>query len=90
MLELLTQSNKSFFAEVKIEFIKRLAAAGLKTIEATSFVSPKWVPQMGDHLQVSDIVVVNCHFKSEMKIISNFHIQIDTNKIIMNETEHDP
>jgi len=30
----------------------RLAMAGLKTIEATSFVSPKWVPQMADHVQV--------------------------------------
>ena len=27
----------------------RLAAAGLSHVEATSFVSPKWVPQMGDH-----------------------------------------
>ncbi|MDO9453147.1 MAG: hydroxymethylglutaryl-CoA lyase, partial [Stagnimonas sp.] len=30
----------------KIALIERLAAAGLKEIEATSFVSPKWVPQM--------------------------------------------
>ncbi|MBS1175658.1 MAG: hydroxymethylglutaryl-CoA lyase [Proteobacteria bacterium] len=33
----------------KLELIERLAAAGLREIEATSFVSPKWVPQMGDH-----------------------------------------
>ena len=33
----------------KLELIERLAAAGLGEIEATSFVSPKWVPQMGDH-----------------------------------------
>lgn len=32
----------------KVEFIAALAAAGLKEIEATSFVSPKWVPQLGD------------------------------------------
>lgn len=32
----------------KIEFISRLADAGLTTIEATSFVSPKWVPQLAD------------------------------------------
>ena len=37
---------------VKIELIDRLAAAGLKVIEATSFVSPKWVPQMGDNAAV--------------------------------------
>ncbi len=36
----------------KIEFIERLAASGLKTIEATAFVSPKWVPQMADHAEV--------------------------------------
>jgi hydroxymethylglutaryl-CoA lyase len=32
----------------KAEFIRRLVAAGLRTVEATSFVSPKWVPQLGD------------------------------------------
>ena len=34
--------------EAKIELIERLAAAGLPSIEYTSFVSPKWVPQMAD------------------------------------------
>jgi hydroxymethylglutaryl-CoA lyase len=34
--------------EVKAEFIHRLAAAGLTTIEATSFVHPRWVPQLAD------------------------------------------
>ncbi|WP_042803384.1 hydroxymethylglutaryl-CoA lyase [Streptomyces sp. C] len=33
---------------VKAEFVHRLAAAGLTTIEATSFVHPKWVPQLAD------------------------------------------
>lgn len=33
---------------VKAEFIRRLADAGLRTIEATSFVHPKWVPQLAD------------------------------------------
>ncbi|WP_406133773.1 hydroxymethylglutaryl-CoA lyase [Streptomyces zaomyceticus] len=33
---------------VKAEFVRRLAAAGLGTIEATSFVHPKWVPQLAD------------------------------------------
>lgn len=32
----------------KVEFIARLAAAGITEIEATSFVSPKWVPQLAD------------------------------------------
>ncbi|WP_110636344.1 hydroxymethylglutaryl-CoA lyase [Salinicola salarius] len=37
---------------VKLELIDRLGAAGLKRIEAASFVSPKWVPQMADHREV--------------------------------------
>ncbi len=36
----------------KIELIDRLSATGLQTIEATSFVSPKWVPQMSDAAEV--------------------------------------
>jgi isopropylmalate/homocitrate/citramalate synthase len=36
----------------KIELIRMLADAGLKSIEATAFVSPKWVPQMADHAEV--------------------------------------
>ncbi len=34
--------------EVKAEFLQRLAAAGLTVLEATSFVHPKWVPQLAD------------------------------------------
>ena len=36
----------------KIELVHRLQAAGLREIEVTSFVSPKWVPQMADNVQV--------------------------------------
>jgi hydroxymethylglutaryl-CoA lyase len=39
-------------AAVKIELVQRLQAAGLKDIEVTSFVSPKWVPQMADNAEV--------------------------------------
>jgi hydroxymethylglutaryl-CoA lyase len=39
-------------AAVKIELINRLSETGLTHIEATSFVSPKWVPQMGDATEV--------------------------------------
>ena len=39
-------------AEVKIALVQRLQDAGLKEIEVTSFVSPKWVPQMADNAQV--------------------------------------
>ena len=37
---------------IKIELIERLADAGLVAIEATSFVSPRWVPQMADSAEV--------------------------------------
>ena len=47
------QNEKSMVpAAVKIELVHRLQSAGLKEIEVTSFVSPKWVPQMGDALDV--------------------------------------
>lgn len=39
-------------ADVKIEFIDRLSETGLTAIEVTSFVSPKWIPQLADHKQV--------------------------------------
>ncbi len=38
--------------DVKIELINRLSESGLSAIETTSFVSPKWVPQMADNTQV--------------------------------------
>ena len=41
---------------VKAEFIRRLAGAGLTTIEATSFVHPKWVPQLADAEQLFPLV----------------------------------
>ena len=39
-------------AATKIELVHRLQAAGLREIEVTSFVSPKWVPQMADNAEV--------------------------------------
>lgn len=41
---------------VKAEFIRRLADAGLTTIEATSFVHPDWVPQLADAEQLYPLV----------------------------------
>jgi hydroxymethylglutaryl-CoA lyase len=37
---------------VKVELIERLADVGLPAVEATAFVSPKWIPQMADHTEV--------------------------------------
>lgn len=39
-------------AEIKIGLVQRLQDAGLREIEVTSYVSPKWVPQMADNAQV--------------------------------------
>jgi hydroxymethylglutaryl-CoA lyase len=38
--------------ETKVEFIERLIAAGLPVVEATSFVAPRWVPQLADAAEV--------------------------------------
>ncbi|MFG2341415.1 hydroxymethylglutaryl-CoA lyase [Streptomyces yangpuensis] len=47
------QNEKSAVpTKVKAEFVRRLAGAGLTTIEATSFVHPKWVPQLADAEQL--------------------------------------
>ena len=48
----LQNEAKSVPASVKIELIERLQDAGLPAVEATAFVSPKWVPQMADHAEV--------------------------------------
>lgn len=42
--------------DVKAEFVHRLAAAGLTTIEATSFVHPRWVPQLADAEQLMPLL----------------------------------
>lgn len=44
----------------KIELIRRLAGTGIRTIEAGSFVAPKWVPQVSQ-FQVS-MVVASLHY----------------------------
>lgn len=47
------QNEKQFIpTDVKVELVNRLARAGFANVEATSFVSPKWVPQMGDAAEV--------------------------------------
>ncbi len=51
------QNEKSLVpAEIKAELIRRLAAAGLGTIETTSFVNPSWVPQLADAAEVLELL----------------------------------
>ena len=42
--------------ETKAEFIHRLVDAGLPVVEATSFVHPKWVPQLADAADLLDLL----------------------------------
>ncbi|OCK94156.1 aldolase [Cenococcum geophilum 1.58] len=48
----LQNEKKSILLATKIELIERLAQTGLRTIEAGSFVSPKWVPQMANSSEI--------------------------------------
>src|SRR5438093_13447829 len=48
----LQNEKQSVATDHKVELVHRLQAAGLREIEVTSFVSPKWVPQMADNASV--------------------------------------
>jgi len=48
----LQNETQTVATATKIELIERLIEAGLRTVEATSFVSPKWLPQMADHAEL--------------------------------------
>uniref|UniRef100_A0A0N4Z9W1 hydroxymethylglutaryl-CoA lyase n=1 Tax=Parastrongyloides trichosuri TaxID=131310 RepID=A0A0N4Z9W1_PARTI len=48
----LQNEKKIIPTDQKIALINKLSETGLRTIEATSYVSPKWVPQMADHNEV--------------------------------------
>jgi hydroxymethylglutaryl-CoA lyase len=48
----LQNEKQNVSAATKIELIRRLGETGLRSIEATAFVSPKWVPQMADAAEV--------------------------------------
>ena len=48
----LQNEKQAIDTATKVALIARLGASGLKTIEATAFVSPKWVPQMADNGEV--------------------------------------
>lgn len=57
----LQNEPKSLSAAIKIEFINRLSETGLTVIEAGSFVSPKWVPQMADTAEVLQGIINHPH-----------------------------
>jgi hydroxymethylglutaryl-CoA lyase len=45
--------------EVKAEFVRRLVAAGLPVVEATSFVHPRWVPQLADAAELLELLAAD-------------------------------
>lgn len=55
----LQNEKHSIGLATKLELIRRLGDSGLKCIEAGAFVSPKWVPQMADSLQVLQALDMN-------------------------------
>ncbi|HET6858384.1 MAG TPA: hydroxymethylglutaryl-CoA lyase [Streptomyces sp.] len=64
------QNEKSVVpTEVKAEFIHRLAAAGLTTVEATSFVHPKWVPQLADAEQLFPLLADLADLDVELPVL---------------------
>lgn len=53
----LQNEKKILPSDIKVQLIERLAKTGLQAIEATAFVSPKWVPQMADNQLVMQQIV---------------------------------
>lgn len=52
----LQNEKKLIDTAIKVELINRLNESGLNSIEVTSFVSPKWVPQMADSEEVFNLI----------------------------------
>ncbi|KAK3035981.1 hypothetical protein RJ639_031154 [Escallonia herrerae] len=52
----LQNEKNTVSTSVKVELIKKLVSSGLSVVEATSFVSPKWVPQLADAKDVMEAV----------------------------------
>ncbi len=59
----LQNESKVIPTPVKIDFINRLSETGLSVIEVTSFVSPKWIPQLADHSEVFQSIKKQNHIQ---------------------------
>lgn len=59
----LQNENRTVPTSVKVELIQKLVSSGLSVVEATSFVSPKWVPQ---------VIHIHC-FGFHIKIVGKTH-----------------
>lgn len=66
------QNEKTIIpTEVKVELIKLLVASGLPVVEATSFVSPKWVPQVYILLVIGDFILTYLAFVILILLLQN-------------------
>lgn len=84
------QNESSFIpTDVKIQFIEQLAQSGLKYIELTSLVSPQWIPQLADQVEVIQktktfpgvdysVLVPNEHGYIEAQTLKVKHIAVFT------------
>jgi hydroxymethylglutaryl-CoA lyase len=83
--------NESVFipTDIKIQFIEQLAQSGLKHIELTSLVSPQWIPQLADQVEVIQktktfpgvdysVLVPNEHGYTEAQKLKVKHIAVFT------------
>ncbi|OZE01684.1 hydroxymethylglutaryl-CoA lyase [Rhodococcus sp. 05-2255-3B1] len=59
----LQAESKLVPTDIKVEFCRRLVAAGVSTVELTSFVSPKWIPQLADAEQLMADVALPDHIR---------------------------
>jgi hydroxymethylglutaryl-CoA lyase len=63
--------------QAKLDFISRLAGSGLRNIEATSFVSPKWVPQLGDAAELWPQLPTGPHYSALVPNLRGLERAID-------------
>jgi len=75
----LQNETKFIPTDVKLALIQKLEEAGLTVIESTAFVSPKWVPQMGDHVEVMKGIKqkVGVHYPVLTPNIKGFDLAIE-------------
>ncbi|GKE19673.1 aldolase superfamily protein, partial [Tanacetum coccineum] len=76
---------------VKIELIQRLISCGLSVVEATSFVSPKWVPQLSDAKDVVEAVKNLEEMKTTVisqLVNANLTLKLEKTEIKLQETEN--
>lgn len=66
--------NQRIPTEIKIELIEKLARCGLRCIRATSFVSPKWIPQLDDAAAVLRSATIRAHPDVDLPVlVPNLH-----------------